>query len=309
MPSIRVTDTTELVFDDGSHVRAASALVRLGDGWLIAQDDTTHGAWWRGDSIVPVRLFPPVAGHDSFSEDEGTKNLKPDLEAACPVTVAGEDLALLLGSGSLPERMRAARVSLDGAEACTVVVADLDALYSRIAAALGIDQADMNMEGACVVGPMLRWFQRGSGAKGVASAGVDVDLAALVEAVRRERDPAEVEITAVTGYDLGDAGGVALAITDATLLPDGRILVSAAAEDAPDAVADGPIVGAALAVLDDADVVTVVPMPDADDGSAWKVEGVAVESVEGDRLEVLVVVDQDDPGAPALALRLDVDLR
>lgn len=308
MPSIQITDTTELVFDDGKVVRAASAIARLGQGWLVAQDDATIAAWWRGDSITGVRVFPAVDGHDSFREADGTKHLKPDLESACPVAAAGEQAVLLLGSGSLPARMRAALVWPGGNGDCAVETAELDELYARLATALEIDQDHMNMEGACVVGDRLRWFQRGNGAKGVASAAVDVDLEALLAAIQGRGAVPDVGLGAVERYDLGDANGVPLAITDAVVLPDGRILVSAAAEDAPDAVADGPIVAAALGVLDGAEVVTVLELPTAADGSAWKVEGVAVQDQRGDRLEVLAVVDQDDPDRPALALTLDVRL-
>lgn len=257
-----------------------------------------------------MRLFPPVEGHDSFSEADGTKDLKPDLEAACPVTAAGEKAALLLGSGSLPARMRAALVIPRGSEpSCwEVLTADLDPVYERLAAALGIDQGDMNMEGACVVGSTLRWFQRGNASKGVASFGAEVDVTAIVDVVLGEGDPGDVAIGGVERYDLGEAAGVPLGITDAALLPDGRILVSAAAEDAPDAVADGPIVGAALAVLDGPDVLAVAPVPTAPDGSAWKVEGVAVESAQDNKVQVLAVVDQDDPQQSALALSLEVVL-
>lgn len=308
MPSIRIADTTELVFDDATPVRAASAVARLGQGWLIAQDDATLAAWWRGHSITPIRLFPPVEGHDRFREADGTKHLKPDVESACPVTAAGQEAVLLLGSGSLPARMRAALVLARGDGDCRVETAALDDVYVRLAAALEIDQDDMNMEGACVVGDSLRWFQRGNGAKGVASAAVDVDLQALLAVIQGRGAAQDVALGAVERYDLGDANGVPLAITDAVVLPDGRILVSAAAEDAPDAVADGPIVAAALAVLDAADVVAVVDLPPAPDGSAWKVEGLAVQDQHADGLEVLAVVDQDEPDRPAVALTLDVRL-
>lgn len=307
MASITVTDVTELVFDDGTPVRAASAVVRLGNGWFVAQDDVTLGAWWRGASITPVRIFAPVDGVDRFSEDAGTKHLKPDLEAACSVPVDGAQVALLLGSGSLPARMRAALISAED-DRCSVTTGSLDGLYARLAGAFEIASDDMNMEGACVLGSTLRWFLRGNGAKNVPSASVDVELADLVEAVRGHRDPADVRVGRVHRYDLGDADGVPLAVTDAVTLPDGRIVVSAAAEDAPDAVADGPIVGAALAVLDGADVVAVAHLPLAPSGSAWKVEGVALREVSRGGCTVLAVVDQDDPDLPAVALTLDLRL-
>lgn len=307
MGTVTVTDTIELVFDDGTPVRAASAIARLADGWFVAQDDVTLGAWWRGSSITPVRLFAPVDGADRFSEAAGTKHLKPDLEAACPVPLDDGEVVLLLGSGSLPARMRAALVSADGGE-CSVVTGSLDALYERLSRAFGIAADDVNMEGACVVGQALRWFLRGNGAKGVASGAVDVDLGALIEAVRGRGDPGAIGLGNVDRYDLGKAKGVPLAVTDAAALPDGRIVVSAAAEDAPDAVADGPIVGAALAVLDGADVVAVMPLRSAPDGSAWKVEGIALRDVTDDGFTALAVVDQDDPDRPAIALNLEVRL-
>ncbi|MFN0028314.1 MAG: hypothetical protein ACKV2O_14200 [Acidimicrobiales bacterium] len=72
---------SRLVFEDGSPVRAASALDRLGDGGLVAQDDANFAAWQRNGSITPLRIFPPVEGRDHFSEADGTKHLKADLEA------------------------------------------------------------------------------------------------------------------------------------------------------------------------------------------------------------------------------------
>ena len=52
-------------------------------------------------------------------------------------------------------------------------------------------------------------------------------------------------------YDLGEIDGVGLAVTDAVTLADGRVLVSAAAEDSPTTYDDGPVVASALALLDD----------------------------------------------------------
>ena len=92
-----------LRFADGTPVRAASAIAPYGDGWLIGQDDATHACWWRDGVGTPVRVVPAVEGHEVFSEDAGTKELKPDLEAA----VAVDGGVLLLGSGSTPVRMRA----------------------------------------------------------------------------------------------------------------------------------------------------------------------------------------------------------
>ena len=286
---IDVEGVSELRFDTGLPVRAASAVAPFGDGWLIVQDDATHAAWQRPGGVAAVRVVPAVDGHELFSSAAGTKHLKPDFEAAFP---AG-DGALLLGSGSTPARMRASLVTRSG-----FAVHDLTPVYAAAAAALDVPLGGLNLEGACRLGDRVRWFQRGNSAAGVPSASVDVAASALTGG--------PVVVGDVRRYDLGSVGGVALAVTDAVALPDGRVLVSAAAEDTPNAVDDGPVVGAALALLDGDQVTDVAPLPESGSG-AYKVEGLAVRDVTGDGVRLLAVVDADDPDAASV--RLDLTLR
>ncbi len=286
---IDLENVAELRFDTGLPVRAASAVAPLGDGWLIVQDDATHAAWQRPAAVTPVRVVPPVDGHELFSSAAGTKHLKPDFEAAFP---AGDGV-LLLGSGSAPGRMRSSLVTPAG-----FLVHDLTPVYAAVAAALGVPADRLNLEGACRLGDGVRWFQRGNSAAGVPSASVDLPLAALTGG--------PVSVGGVRTYDLGSVGGVALAVTDAVALPDGRVLVSAAAEDTPNAVDDGPVVGAALALLDGDRVTDVAPLP-ASGGGAHKVEGLAVREVTAEGVRLLAVVDADD--ADAASVELDLLLR
>jgi hypothetical protein len=297
---------TRLRFDDGTPVRAASAVARLGPGWLVAQDDTTHAAWWRGDSVHPVRIFPPVDGHEVFDEAAGTKHLKPDLEAACEVSFAGRDAVLLLGSGSSEARMRGALVTSVG-EGAETVHADLTPLYDAVAGALSVATGDLNLEGACVLGSVLRWFHRGLPSAGLPTASVDIDLAQLVAAVGDDLDPADLSPFNAVTYDLGSVDGVGLAATDAVVLtgsPDRpTLLVSAAAEDTPNPRDDGPVVGSALVVLDGSHVVASAPLPRID-GNISKVEGLALVEQTGRIALVLATVDADDHASPSQALHL-----
>jgi hypothetical protein len=77
---------------------------------------------------------------------------------------------------------------------------------------------------------------------------------------------------------------------------------SAAAEDTPNAVDDGPVVGAAIALLDDERVLAVAPVP----GGPYKIEGLAVRGVEPAAASLIAVVDADDPSAASSRLDLRV---
>jgi hypothetical protein len=92
----------------------------------------------------------------------------------------------------------------------------------------------------------LRLMQRGNG-KGGADAFIDVNAAALFEALAH--DGKAIPALAVTRLSLGATDGVRLTPTDLARRGDGLVFV-AAAEDSPNAVDDGAVVGAAVGVLD-----------------------------------------------------------
>ncbi|WP_164702888.1 DUF6910 family protein [Modestobacter sp. KNN46-3] len=303
---ITVDDVRTLTFDDGTPVTAASAIAPLGEGWLVAPDDSTIAAWVRPGGVTPVRVLPPVEGLDHFSEPAGTKHLKPDLEVACPAEVDGEPAVLLLGSGSTPRRMRGVLVRLVDGEP-VVQAGELGPLYAAVGRLLAVPAEQLNLEGASRHGDTVRWFHRGNLAAGAGPASVDVPLADLVAAVLGRAGADEVAVSAPRSYDLGRVAGVGLAVTDAIALPDGRTLLSAAAEDTPNAVDDGPVVAAALALVDGETVLDIAAVPEVE-GRVHKVEGLALREVEDARVHVLAVVDDDVPGAPSVQLELRVEL-
>jgi hypothetical protein len=299
---VEVGRVTPLWFAPGDPVRAASGIAPLGTGWLVVQDDANHAAWWSPPETARIRVFPRVDGPDTFGDEDGTKHLKPDLEAACPVDVADREGVLVLGSGSLPARTRAALVTC-GAHGPAVQVADLGPLHAAVALALPLAGGTLNLEGACVVGDRLRWFQRGHGATGVPSASVDLDLGAVLTVFVDGGDPAAIVPGDVHRYDLGDVDGAPLTITDAVTLPDGLLAASATAEDTPNAIDDGPVAGSAIALLDGTDVVAVAPVHAS---AVWKLEGLAFVDADAHGATLLAVVDQDDhrTASPAVELRL-----
>ncbi len=320
---VEVEQVRPLVFGDGTPVRAASGIARFGSGWLVVQDDGTHAAVVPPEGPAdPLRIFPPVEGLDHFAEHDGTKHLKPDLEAACELVVGGVSAVVVLGSGSTAARCRGALVlasGLDGVAGPAVHWADLEPLYRRATAVLGLDLAQVNFEGLAVAsdgGASLRWFNRGNGALGVGSASVAVDGHALVEALLGRLPVDEVGVGDPVPHELGSVDGVALAVTDGVALGGGAVLIASAAEDTPNNVDDGPVVGTALSILHGpaAHVVHhgLVPLVG---GVVPKIEGLALRDgppgpevlgAERGELRVLAVVDADDALIPSSELQLRV---
>ena len=299
---VEVVSVERLRFDDGAPVRAASAVVPFAGGSLVVPDDATHGAWFRGSSVTAVRLLPPTGGHELFSDATGTKHLKPDLEAACHLSVEGGPAALIMGSGSSPARMRWVLLQLEHGEP-RPRVADMTPLYANVANALSLTPEDLNLEGVCVVGDVLRWYQRGLPSAGLPSGSVDMDLDTALAAVMGRVEPSAVAVTGPRTYDLGAVAGVGLAITDVVALHDGMLLASAAAEDSPNPRDDGPVVASCLVRLDDTAVTEVVPLPPVG-GAVIKVEGLMVLEGHQDGALLLAVADVDNPDAASLATRM-----
>ena len=187
----------------------------------------------------------------------------------------------------------------------TVQVAGLAPIYARVAELLEVPADQLNLEGAAVVGDSLRWFQRGLPSAGAPSASVDVELDGLLDhASGVSGAPSGSRV--VRRYDLGTVAGVGLAITDAISLPGGLVLVSAAAEDSPTTYDDGPVVGSALALLDGERLLDLAELPLLD-GEVAKLEGLALVGHRDDVLDLVAVVDADDPEVPSLLLELVVE--
>ena len=185
-------------------------------------------------------------------------------------------------------------------------VADVSALYAVVAEVLGVPVDLLNMEGACVLGETLRWFHRGMPSAGWPTASVDLPLGlALDTAIGRAR-PEDVPVVNSMTYELGDVE-VGLAITDAVALPDGAVLVSAAAEDSPNPRDDGPVVASAMAVVRDRAVGTAIELPQVN-GAVAKVEGLMLLEADHRQARVLAVTDADDPASTSLALELRIRL-
>ena len=184
-------------------------------------------------------------------------------------------------------------LALDGAGQPQGSAVELD--MSPILASLRASFAEVNIEGAVVLGEELLLFQRGRRSADD-NAIVRYPLQDAI-AVLEGRGATRLEPIAIDRPKLPSINNVPFCFTDATVLPGGEIAFCAVAEDTEDAYNDGPCVGAGIGILsDDGQLVSFQELD-----RPWKIEGIDTRLRDG-RVEVLMVTDADDRGTPATLL-------
>jgi hypothetical protein len=282
MRTLPVSAASGLVFHQGPH-----------QGWLyvVADDDHHLAVLSLADAAFhhTVRLFDGELPADK----KARKKHKPDLEAlAClPASERYPHRALLaIGSGSKANRQRAVVIPLnpEGLPAAVERTIDLAPLYAQL------PFADLNIEGAVVMGTQLRLLQRGNNGSGE-NAIIDCNLNDLLNGSATP---------AITNVPLPCISGVQLGFTDAVALPDGRLLFSAVAEDTGNSYSDGACIGTAIGLLDASGAllhIETLPHP-------HKIEGLVLAEGNGNWLKVYAVTDADDPAVMASLLQLEWQL-
>lgn len=256
----------------------AGVLVVVADDRLFLTRYTTAGR-----PLHVTRLFAGELPDDPVER----KHAKPDLEALVRLRDGG---LLALPSGS-KKRGRSRGAWVVGER---VVEVDCAPLFAELARST----SRLNVEGASVLGDSLVLLTRRTGRKGdnrLIRLRLHDTLAAL------ERDAPQLDaslIEDIVSVEVGEIDGVPLGLTDATTMPDGTLLFSAAAETTDDPVFDGPIAAAVLGRMDrDGRVLgvrVVTPLV--------KIEGIAV----ADDGFVYAVGDADDPTVMSPLVRLPI---
>ena len=269
-------------------VATASGLCADGELLYVVGDDQVH-LDVLGDRGLTLRGTVRLVEGELPEEHAARKAAKPDFEALA--LLPGRRL-VAIGSGSLAPRCRAAVVDLpaSGVPEGPARSLDLAPLYAAVRAHF----PELTIEGAAVSGSMLRLLQRGNGAAG-RSGLVDLDLAGVLSAIARDEPWAPALIRRMIDVDLGRHQGVTLGFTDASPLPDGRIVFSAAAEATANTYDDGACLGSAIGVLDADGHVLFVELLD----TTTKIEGVHATLAEDGGLDLLLVADADDPHVPS----------
>ena len=265
-------------------ITGGSALLDVDGRFLAVHDDAFRVSWIAQPSF---EITPLVLVGDGAAL---AKPDKPDFESA----VRTRDGAVhVLGSGSTPRRRVLARIDPDTS---AVTLRQRPALYRCVQNALASVERP-NIEGAVVAGDRLRLFNRAAGR--TPNASVDLPIETL--------DGGAPRALALARFELGELDGVRLGFTDVAALPDGRGVFIAAAEDAPDAIADGAVVGSVVGLIEtDARGVTArwTRLVGADArASPCKVEGIVIDA---DSRGGWLLTDSDDERVPATLLRIEL---
>lgn len=282
-----------------SFLSAASGLVQVGSKAYVVADDELHLGVFPIDEAGPghlIRIFDGALPDDKTER----KRQKPDLEALAllpPFEGFPHGGLLALGSGSRPNRGRGVLLGLDGDGAVSGPIHALN--MSPVLVPLRNIFDDLNIEGAAVLGGELCLFQRGN-TRHPENAILHYPLSQILAALRDPRADAIVP-SVIHRPNLGAIDGVPFCFTDASALPDGDIVFCAVAEDTEDAYRDGPCIGGAIGIIGgDGRLISIWQLD-----RPYKVEGISARAF-GDRLDILLVTDADDPAIPAMLLSASV---
>jgi Family of unknown function (DUF6929) len=265
-------------------VHAGSALMRWGDRLLAVQDDAYELAWItlregeepRIDIVACTERLGPLP-----------KSEKPDFEAA----VVHASAIYVIGSGSARTRRRLVRLVPNPFElALRDAGALIDCVAVALGRALGRSAALPNVEGALGRAGALTLFHRG--ARDTPNVAVTLNAGAL--------DGETPIVTETAILDLGEVNGVPLALTDVAPI-DGGYLYLACAEDTPDAISDGPIVGAAVGIIRAGEGSFALLVEGDLAPTLRKCEGIALDA---DARGAFILTDPDDPARPAELCRV-----
>ena len=259
-----VTSSIPLRYDEGAdealdrpaHVRAGSGLARVRGGVALIQDDANFVALVERDPwrVRSLSLEPGAEGKRQFDKSRGNKKHKLDLEACFTVDEPEGTLLVAMGSGSKGHRPRETIVFVSDCDSANpeFLQVQVPRLYERLRRETNFAGSQMNIEGAVHLGDRVRLFGRGNGAPrdGLrpVNATCDLDWETFRAHVRDPDRAPPPEPTNVVRYELGSLGGIPLGFTDAASWRD-AILYSAAAEDSPDVIEDGPVHGSAIGVI------------------------------------------------------------
>lgn len=287
-------------------LQSGSAIERVGDFYFVAGDDSAD--LFRVDRVWNIvgrtRLFET----EVTDGQRITKAIKPDLEGMTVVEWSGRRELLLFGSGSKsPARDVCFRVDVtEPTKPNNVRRVDLKPLYDTFRSNKRIvGTQKLNLEAASSTDKALFLFQRGniSGINAFIEYRLDEFLAFL-------DDPVNIPQSHVRALTLPSLQNRVAGFSAAfNLANSNQILFAASVEDTPDEIQDGPTLGSFVGLLDlnvpeAANPVWCIPVQMESSLAPVKIEGLTLESFNGNSYEILAVTDNDEGDSEFLRIEI-----
>jgi hypothetical protein len=277
------------------HISGASGVVRAGNYIYVIGDDENHLAVFPADGTEPGTWRRLFSGELPLDPKERGEH-KADLEALTllpPFSLHPHGGLLGVGSGSggggTRDRGFFWALNEDGSLRGVPAEIDLSPVYTLLRDHI----AELNVEGATVMGDSLWLLQRGNSELGNNVVAV-LSLADVQESIDSDLEIDVEELHSVRPFELGMLNGVELTFSDVAPLGDGSLLFTASAEGEPDKGEEDEIKGSAVGIIQpDGSLGVVEPIE-----TTHKVEGVEAWLNDG-MVDLLMVCDGDDPDEPS----------
>lgn len=275
---------------------SGSGLALVRDSLYIISDNAP--AYYKLHPATKGYTRVPISGYPA-EEYTIAKKDKHDLESAVCGHCNGRDYLFAFGSGSTSRREMLLAIDLGGTHPPQKI--PLLHLYMQISSRCRLKEKELNIEGAALCHDRLFLFVRG---KNIAVSMAWADFCRFALQPVGGLIP-EMSIQQVNLPTYGITGAGFSGATEITYRGKPAILFSASLEDTPNAIDDGAVHGSYLGILsyNTNGVLGLEQISMVRDSAGvvlkQKIESVAVTGTTGNRVNLLMIADNDD-GASVL---------
>ena len=255
--------------------------------YLVGDDASYIAVLPNGDSSSYARI--PL--QNTVFSDRMAKAVKHDLEAALVGTIGNESYLFAFPSGSLsPFRDTLFAINLESKKvgfACSLLP-----LFKAIKFKAGLNDHQLNIEGAAMGGDRLLLFNRGN------NMAIIIAWTDFVQYVQKPTDAIptfnlqKISLPVINNYAVGISG--------ACTINKSEMLFTASLEETHDNIADGTIKGSYIGVLriNDQDEISLVALQQFNDDAGNtildKLEAIEIIKQKGNNINALAMADNDD---------------
>jgi hypothetical protein len=229
-------------------------------------------------------------------KDTIPKKIKPDFESITRYTFQKQNQFLIFGSGSLsPYRDSLVQLNADAPEDYKTF--SLSGLYQLIREKIS---GELNLEGACIYENILYLLNRSDNTI------IKIAVQPLLHALNHKDQIPPIELIQI---QLPAINNIQSSFSGAAIIPGtSKMIFTATTEDTPNAYDDGVNYGSYIGITDLQDLQKqpmCVAISDNKTTRPWKVESLAVVKVRKNKIELVLVTDNDGTASELIFAELD----